>query len=473
MTPQPNGLEGFEALAEADRGAAGRLLREVKRRALVPHAGQQQVLSSNARFKVIRAGRRWGKTKLAARELIREAIQNPGTVNWWVANRWRNTRRGYKEVLKQLPPQLLAKPAPAETSNELTLYLKNGSSIEFYSGESPDSLAGAGVNFVVVDEAALGRFGDGAVWHQLIRPTLMDTNGRAMLISTPRGKNYFHDLWYRGQDPEVPDTESWWFPQSSNPYIPAEETEAARLDLPDVIFRQEIMAEFVSAAASIFEVGDGIVVPGIVDPEGTVFMGVDLAKKEDFTVIDAVREHDRLPVYHDRFNSVSWPDQKDAILVARDTIMEAGAEHVVVAIDGTGIGDYMVDELELEDIDLVPIKFSNAWKLKAVKDLGAALAQRQAFILEEQRSEFESYEYEISDAGNYTFQAGVGHDDEVSAKLLQHWVLTHEGAPDVVEVSWAGIEGYDDEDDEEPKGPPEPLVPDTPAEIMARPEAWS
>jgi hypothetical protein len=440
---------------------------------LVPHdGGQKLVLASEARFKILRAGRRWGKTKIGAHLTVKRALEKEDQTIWWVANRWRNTRRGYKEVLRQLPPSLLRRPAPAETASELTLQLINGTNIEFYSGESPDSLAGAGVYFVVVDEAALMRPG---VWQQLIRPTLMDTGGDALIISTPRGRDYFYDLWNRGQDRDAADYESWWFPQGKNPYIPAEETEAARLELPDLIFRQEILAEFVSDAASIFNVPDDVFVPGLAPPEGEVYLGVDLARKADYTVLTASRQ-DGLPVYHDRFTGLRWADQKDAILNARETLLEGGAEHVIVGVDATGVGDAMVEELEEEDIDLIPINFTNRWKLRAVKDLGAALEQGQAFLLEEQRAEFESYEYEISEAGNYKFQAGVGHDDEVSAKLIEHHLRTQEAPGEVKEVTWAGLS--DDEGDDFDLDEPAPdvrwidLRPDTPEEIMQRPEAW-
>jgi hypothetical protein len=464
-------LTSFQAIAAADPSRAARLLREVKTKALQPHVGQREVLASQARFKILRAGRRWGKTKLGAREIIRYAVENDNATVWWIANRWRNTRRGYKEVIRQLPKGLLRKPAPAETSTELTLHLLNGTAIEFYSGESPDSLAGAGVTFVILDEAALMK---AQVWQQLVRPTLMDTGGSAMIISTPRGRNYFWEMWNRGQDPDVKDMESWWFPQSSNPYIPAEETEAARQELPDLIFRSEIMAEFVSDAASIFNIGEGVIVPNIVPPEGIVYMGVDLARKADYTVISASRGSDRLPVYHDRFTGLRWDDQKDAIVQAERQLREEGAEHVVIGVDETGVGDAMVEQLENEDLDVVPIAFSNKWKLKAVKNLGAALEQGEAFILPEQREEFESYEYEISEAGNYTFQAAVGHDDEVSAKLMEHWLVDHEGPPGVKVVSFAGVEEELAEEEDALDGDWEPLdlSPDSPEEIMGRPDAW-
>lgn len=457
-------LEAMRLLAEVDPDAASKVLREVRKTLLVPHAGGQiEVLNDPARFIAVRAGRRWGKTKIAARQTVKNAVTRPATVNWWIANRWRNTRRGYKNVLAQLPKQLLAKPAPAETANELNLHLINGSVIEFYSGESPDSLAGEGVHWVVMDEAALMR---DHVWSQLVRPTLMDTGGHAMLISTPRGKNWFYDMCKRGLDPKYGDHSSYHFPQWANPYVPQAETDAAREELPDLIFRQEIGAEFVSNAASIFRLDrEGSVREGTVDPAGLVVMGVDLAKKTDFTVLTASNAETREPCFHARFNELSWPVQRRELVEAYNYLMSVPeVDHVVVYMDATGgsVGDVVLDELEDTGIDVVGVQFTQPWKQQAVRLLAKDLERGAAHILEDQRGEFEAYEYEITAAGRYVFEAARGHDDEVSAKLLEHWGVAHEGPPDVHEVEVAveedGVVGE--------------ITPDEADDIMLREEVW-
>lgn len=458
-------------LAQRDPEAFEQAAQELKGRIFVPHAGgQRAVLNSYARFRILVAGRRWGKTKVAAREVIR-ASRKPKQMIWWIANEYKNVRRGYREVVRQLPPGMLAKPAPMSTSNELLLQFKNGTIMEFYSGGNPDALAGEGVDFLVVDEGAL--IAD-QVWYQLLRPTLMDNRGRALILSTPRGHNWFWKLYQRGQETKDNGYESWRFPQTSNPYIAAEETEDARLSLPDIIFRQEIMAEFLASGASIFGAGvnrDGTVLDMLEIPRGQVYMGIDLAKQEDFTVISASRADDRRPVYHEKFNSISWPEQRRRIHDAYEELEGSpGVESVTVLLDSTGVGDVIYDDLTDEGLDCVPQKFTNQWKEAAVKLLAADLEQGRAFILEDQREEFESYEFTITDAGKYRFEAATGHDDEVSAKLLEHWGLNHEGPPNV-----SVVEG--DREDEVGKQATvfqknEPAPPATPLEIMNRAEAW-
>jgi hypothetical protein len=309
------------------------------------------------------------------------------------------------------------------------------------------------------------------VWQQLLRPMLMDTGGRALIISTPRGHNWFWEMFIRGMEGKQ-GYEAFRFPQTANPYVPNEETEAAREELPDLIFRQEVMAEFLASGASIFGLGietPGAVKPNIVEPAGHVFMGVDLAKHADFTVLTASRAEDRLPCFHEKFNSLSWPEQRARIRNAYDHLMAyPEVEAVTITMDSTGVGDVIFDDLTEEGLDVVPIKFTNQWKEAAVKLLAADLEQRRGFIIEEQRPEFETYEYSITPAGRYKFEAATGHDDEVSAKLLEHWGMVHEGPPSILTFKMR-----DEAVIEDPEPEVEVVRPDSVGDVMSRPEAWS
>jgi hypothetical protein len=467
--PAPDRLE--EA-ARARPAEARRAAEEVSKRLFVPHAGGQlNVMHSQARFRTIDAGRRWGKTKLGAHEIIK-AARKPDSMNWWVANTYKNVRRGFREVVRQCPPRLLAKPPPMDTSQNLALHFKNGAVMEFYSGERPDSMAGEGNDFVLVDEGALI---PDLVWQQIIRPTLMDTKGNALIISTPRGHNWFWEMWKRGQEGK-PGYESWRFPQTANPFIDADETAAAKEELPEILFRQEIMAEFLASGASIFGLGvetPGAVLPNIVAPKGHIFLGVDLAKAADFTVLDGARTSDRLPCYHEKFNGLSWPIQKEKIKAAVDHLMSwPEVEAVTIMLDSTGIGDVIHDDLLAEQLDVVPIKFTNQWKEAAVKLLAADMEQRRAFIIEEQRQEFESYEYSITPNGNYKFEAATGHDDEVSAGLLRHWGMIHEGPPSI-DVFNPSQERAAEEAARDQQIVEETLRADSASEIEGRSEVWN
>lgn len=459
-------LAALEERARTEPEAVEAALRELKGRLFVPHPGQVPIRNSDARFRVVGAGRRFGKTKLAANEIVKRARKGDQMI-WWVANTYKNVRRGYREVVRQMPPSWLAKVPPTSTSNELILHLKNGTIIEFYSGGNPDALAGEGVDFMIVDEAAL--IAD-AVWSQFLRPTLADHNGYALIISTPRGHNWFWKAYNRGQDVDNAEWESWTFDQTVNPYIPLEETEAMREELPAILFAQEIMAEFLASGASIFGEGvntDGAVVDMLATPLGDIYVGIDLGKENDFTVISASRGGDRLPVYKEKFNALSWPVQRERITEAINDLQgHRGVTSVTALLDSTGLGDVVYDDLIDEGVDVIPIKFSNDWKEKAVKRLAADMEKGDAHILEEQLPEFESYEYSVTESGRYKFEAASGHDDEVSAKLMEHWGVVFEGPPDIQVLD------VDVENQEVETGEVEELIPDSPFDIMNRMEAW-
>lgn len=460
-------------------------IKNIKKQILVPHTGQLDIIKSTARFKVVNAGRRFGKTKIAARILVTKAIEQPGMLGWWIAPEYKNIKRGYAEVVSQIPPALLAKPAPPVTSQNLVLEFKSGSVLEFYSGKNPDAMAGAGVDYAVIDEAALVPHGGDVVWNQLVRPTLMDRGGGALFISTPRGKNWFWELYNKGLSghPSNRDWACWHRTSLDNPTIPENvadpeerkrrrelEVEEARLIMPEMLFKQEILAQFMSSAASIFNLDTaGTVVDGTAEAKGSVFVGIDLAKKEDFTVISAARAEDRMPVYHRRFNELKWTDQREMIHDAIREIYEAGAEEIRVGIDATGVGEAIADDLENEGLDVERIVFTNAWKERAVGVLSRDFQNGDAHILESARSEFDHYEYEMTPAGNYKFESSVGHDDEVSAKLIEHWML-HTTSP--ADIKMLKAPEADKQDTGAVVSSADGVAPDDPASIMANEAAW-
>lgn len=385
-------------------------------------------------------------TKIAAALALRTARRQKKMI-WWVAPTYKIVKRGYAEVLRQLPPDVLTRAAPNErgfdAGRAIRLDFKTGSKMEFYSAERPEGMLGEGVDYAVLDEAATMHE---TVWTQIVRPTLADRSGGALFISTPRGRNWFYKMYLAGQDPEMAAYESWRFPSMANPHIPAEEWEEMEHTLPRAVYEQEILADFISNAAAVFTIPDSAIA-SIERPAGAVVLGIDLAKHNDFTVLCGVNSGNRKPCYHERFNAVSWPEQRRRIHAAVAAISKAGAESVSVVLDTTGIGDVVYDDLTIEGMDVIPIKFSNQWKYLAVMLLAADLERGQAFIHTEQEREFEGYGYQITEAGRWKFEALHGHDDEVSAALLAHWGTVNEGVPNATLLSSAdSVEEPDEED---------------------------
>lgn len=460
-------LDRLISLLQSDPEGAKKLLKNVTSKVLIPHSeGQKEVLTAQERFLVLCAGRRWGKSKIGAARALREARGDRPKKVLWVAPLYKIVKRGYEAVVDQIPEGQLSKPAPSsagfDAGRAIKLEFKNGSTIEFFTAQNAEGMLGASFDYLIMDEAATLKE---HVWTQIIRPTLADRQGGALFISTPRGKNWFYKLWNRGQSQDDNDKiyRSWRFQSYTNPTIPSEEFTAMADELPLAEYEQEILALFVSQAAAVFrfnwekvpnpENGDDpddygrnlSLVNELGKPDGHVVIGIDLAKHHDFTVILGVRSGDRVPCYHDRFNKISWPDQRRAIHTAVQDIMQS-ATGITILMDSTGVGDVVYDDLSEEGLDIVPVKFTPQWKQDAIRLLSADLERGQAFVIEEQLDEFEAYASSMSDTGRMKYEASIGHDDEVSAALLAHWGIVHSGVPNIQTLLVGGDASYDPQD---------------------------
>lgn len=205
------------------------------------HEKQWLVHRSKARFRVVVAGRRWGKTALSRVEMIKWAAKKKRQKVWYVAPSYRMAKQiMWTDLLEAIPRRWIRK--INETTLSITLI--NGSKIELKGADKPDSLRGVGIDFIVLDE-----FQDMTeeTWTKVLRPTLADRGGSAIFIGTPKAYNYLYTVYKNGQDPKLQARgiwESWQFPTITSPFIPPAEIEAARKDMDEKSFKQEFMASF-------------------------------------------------------------------------------------------------------------------------------------------------------------------------------------------------------------------------------------
>ena len=265
------------------------------------------------------------------------------------------------------------------------------------------------------------------VWQRNIRPTLSDHQGWGVFISTPHGRNWFFDQHTRGMAGDDPNYASWTFESRSNPYFPAEEWEQARATLPEDVFRQEYMAEFLEDSAGAFRGIEQCLRAGPARRSANgVAIGCDLAKYTDWTVLVAMDRGTGDCLEMDRFNNLNWPVQKDRI--AAFCGRWPGAE---VVPDATGAGDPIFDDLAPRIPGLVPFKFSNASKAELVQRLGVEIEQRMVSWPAEWTiltDELKRYEYALTAGGRYTYDAPSGfHDDCVIALALAYSRRTQPG----------------------------------------------
>ena len=228
------------------------------------HPTQSQLMRDNHRYKVIRCGRRFGKTYFSVVKITMEAMNKIGTY-WFVAPTYRQAKEiAWKMFELIIPQEAIVK----RNETDLSIELLNGSKISLKGAENPDSLRGVGLDGVVLDEYA---FMQPYAW-EIISPVLLDRNGWAIFISTPDGYNHFYDLFNRTDK----DFKSFHFTSYDNPYLKADEIDKEKERMSFERFSQEYLAEFMKRSGAIWPAfsRDTHVVPKR-QPEGTIYGSID------------------------------------------------------------------------------------------------------------------------------------------------------------------------------------------------------
>lgn len=234
------------------------------------HPAQMKVFQSRARFTVLTAGRRFGKTHLAVTRAAAKALdprnekRKPVFVIAPIATQAKLLY--WQHLLDALHPVLNPRRPPQ--SNEGHIYLNNGVMIGVKGADRPDTLRGVGLWHVEMDEYADMK---PEVWESIIRPALADVKGTAGFIGTPKGRNHFWDLWvdaggsgaFRGQPGNGIDRnekpvdpfawEAFHYTSLDNPFLDPTEIEAAKASLSSATFRQEFLASFETGSSDSFK----------------------------------------------------------------------------------------------------------------------------------------------------------------------------------------------------------------------------
>lgn len=234
---------------------------------------QQEVYKDPTRFKVIAAGRRCGKSRLAATMLIIEGLRCPqGSAVLYVSPTMGQSRQIVWDLLLDLGREIIQ----TSNVNNLDITLINGARIYVRGADRPDTLRGVSLTFAVLDEVADIK---PQAWEQVIRASLSDKKGKAIFIGTPKGRNWFHDLWKLGQDGDDADWKSWHFTTKDNPLIDPDEIESAKKTLSSFAFKQEYLASFTNAGSDVFK--EEWIKYGEEPTMGSYFVAVDLAGFEE------------------------------------------------------------------------------------------------------------------------------------------------------------------------------------------------
>ena len=404
-----------------------------------PHPAQAKIHASKARFKVIRAGSRFGKDRCAVNEMVwklcemlneeRDETMIPPVHAWIVGPDYELVDAVWKEFVRTFPQKWwLGDPL----KEERTLYTINGGVVTAKSAYQPEKLVGVGLDFVLITEAARISHLD-EVWSNLEMRLNSPgrgpngTGGLAIIDSTPVGRGFFYTMckWgTKGDASYNPRFEQFHFTSYDNPHIDHEELDDMKKRWSDRRYRQEIKAEFVDDSASVFPNAEQCAEGSPTDcskrelreSHETYTIGYDPARSLDFAGV-CVRNSQGRVVYITRWSGKPWTQQMDEIAELAQYYNYA---HVIM--DRTGLGEVLPEALYQRGVDVDPIYINNTEKEQMVNNL--------AFLIEQQKItypyyepliyELKDYEYTVTKTGNIRYSASTSrrHDDLVTAMML-------------------------------------------------------
>lgn len=381
---------------------------------LAYHPGQQRLLAEKRRWNVVSCGRRWGKTLFGLEQILFEpggAIDGK-PVAWFAPTYqlllevWQQAERSLNNVTRKA------------NKTEHRIELITGGTVDFWTLQ--DDGAGRGRKYarIVIDEAAHARYLQD-VWEAAILPTLTDYQGDAWIISTPAGHNYFHTLYQRAH--QHPDWKSWQMPTTVNPHIDPAEVDNMRAILPERIFRQEYIAEFIADGAGVFRGIDRAPRCAWQDaalPNTGYVIGVDWARHNDFTVFAVMTFRGEL-VHLERFTDIGYELQ-----VGRLKALWQRFGQCPIIAESNSMGGPLIERLQRDRLNVRAFNTTHASKAEAIEALSLALENGHIAFADDPRldilkTELLAYDQDRLPSGLVRYGAPHGqHDDTVMALAI-------------------------------------------------------
>lgn len=332
----------------------------------------------------------------------------------WIVPTYKNGRSLWRFAESVAAPLRKAKLANINKT-ERTIEFAGGGVFGIHSADNEDSVRGESFNLVILDEAA--RISETA-WTSAIQPTLADYDGDAILISTPRGRNWFWQEFQRGVNDGVYQ-ESWTAPSKANPNKRIQEAaERAKTKVNELTYRQEWLGEFVDAEGFVFRrVQEAAVLEPKEYEQGRQYVaGVDVAASVDYTVVTVLDAESKDQVFMDRFNRVDYP-----VLIDRVAAVYKRYHLTSMVVESNSIGRPVIDELVRRGLNIVSFTTTSGTKQAIIQSLQAAFENAQIRIINDPVlvGELLSFESKRSASGSFSYSAPSGmHDDTVMSLAL-------------------------------------------------------
>jgi hypothetical protein len=379
-----------------------------------PHENQKLIHYSinNEPYKyyILNIGRQFGKSLLATNQLLKWAL-NSRCQCAWVSPIYKQANKVFEQIVNAfVNTNLIAK----KDSTDLSITFLNGSTIQFFSAERYDNIRGYTFDYLVCDEFA---FMDEKAWSEVLRATVLVKGKKVLLISTPKGKNHFFHLF--NLESVNNQYKSFRMTSYHNPLIQPSEIDDARLTLPDHVFRQEYLAEFIDGGAGVFK--DLIVNDKPIETTN-YYAGVDLGRADDYSVVSIFNQQGQL-VCSERYRQESW----DSIVNRIVGVINRFNASTMVEVNS--IGDAIFEQIRNKSNNIVqPFVTTSKSKQDIIERLVIATQQNKISFknIDWLLKEFDvfGWEYNIKTRSiKYSAPAGF-HDDGVMATAIAYECLS-------------------------------------------------
>lgn len=458
----------------------------------LPHAGQIEIanaLIANFRSATpatvveVIASRGWGKTLwLCCHVLIPYLEQHPNAKVMWVAPTYQIAMSPIEDVFKGVDERTGKRWVPQydDTGAKvwdfktgvagMTLTWHNGATVTFKSADSEDSIVSRGYNFIIIDEAALILE---RTFTQQILGTARKAGIKIFMITSPRGKKHWtYKYFLQGQDPAETDYLSFQHAWHKNPHFNMKQLAIVKRNLPEHLFRQEYLAEFIEEGDSVFRNLDLVIegteiafespqqewISPVTDKvinvgtplqrtksfaERRFVLAVDFAKSVDYTVMYVMDLDDGSCAYYKRMNKTDY-----RIVIREAANVCKSYNNCDMIFDATGVGQGLADFIANEDVIAHPFTFTNDSKSEIINALALSIEYQEITIpnIVTVKNELSVFSFDITRTGKITYNAPSGHHDDVVCSLaMANWFRKENGGvnealilEDIIKVNGGG-----------------------------------
>lgn len=382
-----------------------------------PYEAQIPVLKScfdkKTTFITLNGGRQVGKTFICTVAALKWALDQQNQIIMIVSPTDSQVKKVYKQLLNMVEPILSIIKSCKIQSGDSEIVFKNGSTILFRSAGSENSLRGYSVTHLILDECA---FIKEETWNTILSPTLTVRGKKCLFCSTPKGNNFFARLYHKGVSGSDLDYKSYKLTYHLNPFAKRKFIDSQKIAIPDDIFRQEYLGEFIDSAGCFRNIEEvARLKRSIYYPSEQYYIGVDIAFKNDYTVAVCFNNKGEMADYI-RFNNCDI-----TFLTSNLKAFFTKWKSKKILIEANNQGLPVIQTLRTQGILNIEDFYTTAQsKPLIINSLIAAVGKKEISLLNDEiiKSEFNAFTATMNKTGHIKYEAAYGHDDLVMATAI-------------------------------------------------------